>query len=419
MINAGDMTIYGRAPITSASNRPITERILRFVLFITILSSAVVFIQPSPYEGLVGLLAIVYLIRGDAINRRVLPFIWLTLIWSLGGTLSVLPVLNHPDAVKAFGISIYLAVTGVLFACLFAQESEHRLSVMRNAYILTAVLSSIFGTAEYFRLIPGYDTFTWAERATSTFKDPNAYAPFLVLPLLFLVQTIVVRRATLRYLLATTVVILGLLLTFSRGGLSNFLFSATVMLTMIFLTTNSSRIRTRTLVAPLIVAVIGVAVMVSLLSSDTFAQLASQRTSLLQNYDTGESGRFGIQLRSLPLLLDHPNGLGPEQFGAVFYYAVHNTYLTAFSAYGWLGGIAYFVLVLSTVVIGVRYCFLASPVQDSLIPVTAAFFGLALEGFVIDTDHWRFFYLMAGTIWALVAVAAKHRSERSMVSPVF
>ena len=101
------------------------------------------------------------------------------------------------------------------------------------------------------------------------------------------------------------------------------------------------------------------------------------------------------------------------------YYAVHNTYLTAFSAYGWLGGIAYFVLVLSTVVIGVRYCFLASPVQDSLIPVTAAFFGLALEGFVIDTDHWRFFYLMAGTIWALVAVAAKHRSERSMVSPVF
>ena len=118
------MTIYGRAPVTSASNKPVTERILRFVLFITILSSAVVFIQPSPYEGLVGLLAIVYLIRGDAINRRVLPFIWLTLIWSLGGTLSVLPVLNHPDAVKAFGISIYLAATGVLFACLFAQESE-------------------------------------------------------------------------------------------------------------------------------------------------------------------------------------------------------------------------------------------------------------------------------------------------------
>jgi hypothetical protein len=38
--------------------------------------------------------------------------------------------------------------------------------------------------------------------------------------------------------------------------------------------------------------------------------------------------------------------------------------------------------------------------------VTAAFAGLVLEGFVIDTDHWRHFFILVGCIWGLTDAQA-------------
>jgi hypothetical protein len=38
-----------------------------------------------------------------------------------------------------------------------------------------------------------------------------------------------------------------------------------------------------------------------------------------------------------------------------------------------------------------------------LITAYAAFVGEVLEGFVIDTDHWRHFFLLVGAIWGLAA----------------
>ena len=32
----------------------------------------------------------------------------------------------------------------------------------------------------------------------------------------------------------------------------------------------------------------------------------------------------------------------------------------------------------------------------------ATYTGVVLEGFVIDTDHWRHYYLLMGIIWGLV-----------------
>jgi hypothetical protein len=34
----------------------------------------------------------------------------------------------------------------------------------------------------------------------------------------------------------------------------------------------------------------------------------------------------------------------------------------------------------------------------------AAFIGMALEGLVIDSDHWRHFFLLMGMIWGAALV---------------
>jgi hypothetical protein len=40
--------------------------------------------------------------------------------------------------------------------------------------------------------------------------------------------------------------------------------------------------------------------------------------------------------------------------------------------------------------------------QGPLIIATASFAGVVFEGFVIDTDHWRHFFILMALIWGLV-----------------
>jgi hypothetical protein len=35
----------------------------------------------------------------------------------------------------------------------------------------------------------------------------------------------------------------------------------------------------------------------------------------------------------------------------------------------------------------------------------AAFVGVALEGLIVDTDHWRHFYLLMAIIWGLMSAS--------------
>ena len=50
--------------------------------------------------------------------------------------------------------------------------------------------------------------------------------------------------------------------------------------------------------------------------------------------------------------------------------------------------------------------------------VMAAFFGMAIEGLVIDTDHWRHLYLIMAMIWGLAICggAGGSRASRSSES---
>ena len=38
-----------------------------------------------------------------------------------------------------------------------------------------------------------------------------------------------------------------------------------------------------------------------------------------------------------------------------------------------------------------------------------AFVGLAAESLIIDTDHWRHFFMMVGALWGMFAAAQRYR----------
>jgi hypothetical protein len=64
---------------------------------------------------------------------------------------------------------------------------------------------------------------------------------------------------------------------------------------------------------------------------------------------------------------------------------------------------SYLMLLFSTVWIGFRTALMRTPWQGYQIAALGAFIGEMAEGFVIDTDHWRHFYLILGIIWGLAA----------------
>jgi hypothetical protein len=405
-------------PYAQATARGFARRLLDVILYLTILSSPFVFIEPSPYEVFVGLLGIACLAAGVHIDRRLAPLLVLLLLINAGGALALMPVMHDPVAVKYMAVTFALSMTTLVFACVLIDDTMHRLSIIRRVYIVAAVICALIGIAGYLKLVPGAEIFTLYGRARGTFKDPNVYGPFLILPLLFVISAVVSHGMKLRHVVAGCIIFVGLFFSFSRAAWGHTVVSAMLMLALMFLTSATAHLRFR-IVAYSISAVAGAALLiVGLLSVSAIGDLFKERAAITKEYDIGEQGRFGRHKRSIPVLLQSPNGLGPDRFHLHFGEASHQTYLNGFSAYGWLGGTSVIVLVVLTLMMGFRFVIVRTPWQPYFIAIYATYVGEMLIGFVIDTDHWRHYYLLMGAIWGLAIATARTR-RRIAAQPLY
>jgi len=169
--------------------------------------------------------------------------------------------------------------------------------------------------------------------------------------------------------------------------------------------------RSRIIVMALVAAVLAAALVAVLLSFDSIAQLMKQRASFDQSYDTGRFGRFGRHILGAEMALGLPLGIGPLQFNRFFPEDTHNSYLNAFMSGGWLSGVCYPALVFVTVRTGFRYVFVRVPWQPTYLAIFAAFLGTVGESFIIDTDHWRHFWMMLGVMWGMFVAAERWKAE--------
>jgi O-antigen ligase len=139
---------------------------------------------------------------------------------------------------------------------------------------------------------------------------------------------------------------------------------------------------------------------------DQVSDLLDQRANLDQGYDEGPDGRFGGQEKARALIVEHPFGIGTHTFRDTYHHEEpHNVYLSMFLNAGLLGGMLYIVSVVATLYLGFRNAFRNTRLQGPAIIAVASFAGLAFEGFVIDSDHWRHFFLMAALIWGIADAA--------------
>jgi O-Antigen ligase len=395
------------APAYPAGSAAFAERLLNVVLFVTMLLSFIAFIEPSPHDAMMCVLLVACIAARVPIDRRLAPLFMLILVWLVGGALSLIQVGDDPKAIQYFGTSIYLGIAGLMFACLFSGGDLVRLSILRRAYLLAAVLATIAGYIGFFHLLPGADIFLDGVRVSATFKDPNVYGPFLIFPLLMLMIGLLTRGFRPFDLAIMVALLGGLLLSFSRGAWVHFAVSAAVCFFILLAATPDRRMRSRIITLGIVAAVVMALLVIAFLSVDSIHDLFVERAKAIQPYDVGPGGRFTEQRVALSVILEHPNGLGPFAFADTYGLQQHNVYMQGFLVYGWLGGAAYLTIVVLTLWVGLRSVLLATPWQPYLIAAVAAFVGEIVEGMIVDTDHWRHFFLIVGLIWGLMVANQK------------
>jgi len=391
----------------------LAQRLLNLILFVTVLTSSIAFIEPSPHDALMFVLLVMCVGARVGFDRKLVPLLLLVTAWLGGGLLSLIQVGDEEKAIQYAGTSLYLGIAGVMFACLFCDGNLLRLSILRRAYILAALIATAAGYIGFFHLLAGSDIFLDNDRISATFKDPNVYGPFLIFPILWLLIGLLARGIRLLDVAVLTVLTGGLLLSFSRGAWGHFAISAAVGIAIVLAVTPDPRMRARIIMLGLVAAIVAVLLFIALMSIGSVHDLFVERAKAIQPYDVGPGGRFWQQQLALGTILDNPNGLGPFEFDRIFGLQQHNVYMQGFLVYGWLGGAAYLTLTAVTLMLGLVTVPVPTPWQYYLITAYAVFVGEAFEGLIVDTDHWRHFFLMLGLIWGLGTATINFRRRQA------
>jgi len=106
------------------------------------------------------------------------------------------------------------------------------------------------------------------------------------------------------------------------------------------------------------------------------------------------------------MALDLPFGIGPLQFLTAISPKTPTTLSDAFMSGGWLSGVCYPALVFPDGDHGIPAHLHARAWQRTYLAIFAAFLGTVGESFIIDTDHWRHFFIDAGHHVGMFAAAA-------------
>jgi len=363
------------------------------------------FSETSPYDAVAIPTILLWLCLGVRLHRGAVPLLALLLLYLVAIVTALFPYLNEEFPVTWTIQLIYLVITCVFFAMFFAEDTHTRMELALRAYTASCVFSAALGIVGYLQWLGVEDLFYKYDRASGTFQDPNVFGSFLTLGALYLMHGLLTgsARRPLLSLAGLLIIMAGIFLSFSRGSWGGSVVAVLLMVGSVYAGSGSVRLRRRIVLLTLATLVLGTIAVIGLLSVEHVHTMFETRAALTQDYDQGETGRFGNQVRGLAMLLERPFGMGPMHWRLVFGLEPHNSYIGSFANGGWLGGVVFIGLVLATSVVGFRLLVRPSPFRAHAQIVWPALLMFFLQAFQIDIEKWRHVYMMLGMVWALEA----------------
>lgn len=391
----------------SARRRSLVAWLALAAVALTVATSGIVFSEPAPVDALsIGLIVLLPTIGLVAFNRALLAF---GALWLVAGACAVLAAsftLDPQPTYTHVAVTLYLYAACVVLAAFVAHSPRAHVELIFKAWTVAALIAGGAAIIGYFGLLPGaYERFTVYERAAGTFKDPNVFGPFLIPPIVYLLNKALEARVRgmILPLAIAAFLALAVFLSFSRGAWINLVVALLIYGYLAMATTRRQMVRIKVIGLLAVAAFIACGVVIAAISSDQVAELLSRRASFEQSYDTGAEGRFGGQEKAVDLILENPLGIGAQEFVHRHHHEeVHNVYMTMMLNAGWLGGGIYLIIVAVTLVLGFRYVLKAGENRMLFLVAYAPFAATAFEGIIIDSDHWRHFYLLLAVIWGMM-----------------
>ncbi|QUW23295.1 hypothetical protein JSQ81_07100 [Sporosarcina sp. Marseille-Q4063] len=364
-------------------------------LFFTMCIGSFVLVEPSPSDLFMILLIIGCLFYGFyTVNEEtVFPLIVLSL-FLISNLISLFFVREPFTAVRYSGITFYLAFSWVCFVSLGHHFKFSLLQIVSKGYLISAVFAVLIGIAAYFNHLPMSDDFLMFGRVKSTFKDPNVFGPFLVMPALLAISLVEHDGLKVRdKILSFSIFLLlltGIILSFSRAAWGNFALSFFLYVIIVKREFLMKRIKTI-----FILLLIGLPCLIYFIQTPIVEDLFSSRL-MIKSYD---SDRFTTQKEAIETGFINPLGIGPGHSELVFQYAPHSLYARLFTENGLIGILSFTIFfIYSTWKSFTNYWRSRGGYSVLFIVIFASLCGLAFNSFFIDTLHWRH-------LWIILALA--------------
>jgi len=401
----------------SAINTKLIGMIRAGAVGLGVLLSGFVIREPAPYEiYMTGLIA-VWALFGLRISKPVAPLLILLVTFNIGGMISMTQMRDLMDTPLYLAVSLFLGLSAVFFASVTeAQPSLYKL--IFQAWTVSAVVTATLGIAGYFHAFPGAEVFTLYDRAAGAFQDPNVFGPFLVAPATYMLYRLMTGSIARMPFYAVPLLLLsgGIFFSFSRGAWGLFAAAAILLIGALFLQSLSGRFRLRIVVMSVVAVGLLLLAIIVILQIPGVSEFFTSRARLEQDYDSARLGRFARYVIGFQLALEHPLGIGPLVFGTIYGEDTHDIWLKALMDYGWLGFVSWVTMVCWTMAKGFTLLFRDRPWQPYFLCAYVVFVGHVFLGSIIDTDHWRHFFMLLGMVWG--GIALEYRYQRGLLPAV-
>src|SRR5271156_5683027 len=117
---------------SSATTAPGVAALQRALIWLAGASVAIVFIEPSPYELVTFVAAVIFIATGLRLRLVFVPLVLLLFLVNIGYSISAVPFLDKPEVVSWIVTSWYLAITVIFFAMVVSEDTTARLDMLRR-----------------------------------------------------------------------------------------------------------------------------------------------------------------------------------------------------------------------------------------------------------------------------------------------
>ena len=387
---------------TAPAALPTGLRLYQLLFGFAFCISSIVIVEPAPVDAVMLLLLAIGTVMGTVrlAAISILPVVLLTGL-ALANVVSISLAADPARAVWYFLVTFYLMMSWALCVGALDMGGMPLLQVIFRGYSFAAFISVALALTSYFHLIGFQSYLLLYGRPKGLFKDPNVYGPFLV-PIAVMAITGCLPIAS-RFWQACMAVVasMGIALSYSRACWINYVVSLALFVVLdLVLPSRSPEAHSISLSRVLVFGAIALFAVLAIVQVPSVQTMLAARLGQNGMHDYDQT-RFQTQRMAVQAAIDHPLGIGPGQSEATFKYATHSSYMRVLSENGLFGLCCFIGFALASVVQAVRKACLAETTawRGLFVASAACICGQLINSGVVDTVHWRHFWILLALPW--------------------